>query len=151
MSLIETIRTNMKEAMRAKESTKVQTLRGVLSAFTNELVAQKKTPQDTLSEGDALAVIKRLAKQRKDAVQQFTDGGREDLANDEKVELAILEEYLPTLMTQSEIEPVAKAKLEELGITDKSGMGRAIGAVVKELTGKADGTDVKEVIEKLLS
>ena len=151
MPIVEQIRTNLKEAMKAKESAKVQTLRSVLSAFTNELVAQKKTPQDTLAEDDAMAVIKRLAKQRKDAIQQFTDGGREDLAADEKVELAILEEYLPEMMSQEQIEPIAKAKLEELGVTDKSGMGRAIGAVMGELGGQADGNDVKEVIIKLLS
>lgn len=151
MTTTETIRVDMKAAMKAKDTTKLQTLRGVLSAFTNELVAQKKTPQDVLSDQDALAVIKRLAKQRKDAIQQFTDGGREDLAADEKAELAILEEYLPEMMTLEQIEPIAKAKLDEMGVTDKSGMGKAIGAIMGELKGKADGTDVKAVIEKLLS
>ncbi len=150
MSLVETIREDMKNAMRAKEADKLQTLRGVLSAFTNELVSQKKTPQDILSDEDALAVIKRLSKQRKDAIQQFTDGGRTDLATDEQTELEILETYLPELMTQEQIKPVAEAKLAELGITDKSGLGRAMGAIMGELGGQADGNDVKTVIEELL-
>jgi len=151
MSIPETIRTNLKEAMKAKEATKVQTLRNILSAFTNELVAQKKTPQDILDDESAMAVIKRLAKQRKDAIQQFTDGGRADLAEDEQAELAILKAYLPEMMSQEQIKPVAEAKLAELGVTDKSGMGRAIGAIMGELQGKADGTDVKAVVEELLS
>lgn len=151
MALHEDIKGELKEALRAKEKVRLRTVRGMLTAFTNELVASGKTPQDILDDHAALAVIKRLAKQRKESIAQFDDAGRDDLSAVEKEELAILETYLPQMMSQEEIEPLAKAKMEELGITDKSKMGQLIGGLMKDLGGKADGGDVKTVVEKLLS
>ena len=151
MALHEDIQSELKDAMRAKEEVRLRTIRSMLTAFTNELVASDKTPQDVLGDDGALAVIKRLAKQRKESITQFEQGGRDDLAATEKEELEVLEAYLPQMMSQDEIEPIAKAKIEELGVTDKSGMGKLIGALMKDLAGKADGGDVKAVVEKLLS
>lgn len=147
MSIQQTIKDDMKTAMKAKESDKVMVLRGIMSAFTNELVAQKKTPQDMLDDEAALAVITREAKRRKDSIAQFTDGGRADLAENEQKELAMLEEYLPEMMSSEEVEKIVRAKKEELAVTDKSKMGQLMGAVMKELQGKADGALVKSVIE----
>lgn len=144
------IKEQIKEALKNKDVTRLSVLRGVASSFTNELVATNRTPQDTLTDEEALVVIKRLAKQRQDSIKQFEEGGRPELASEETKELAILEEYLPTLMTQEEIKPIAVKVLAESNITDRSGMGKAIGAVMKELAGKADGTDVKAVVEELL-
>ena len=147
--LHEQIKTDIKEAMRAKDATRLEVLRGVLAAFTNELVATGKTPQDTLPDEQALAVIKRLAKQRKDSIGQFEKGGRDDLAQKEKEELEVLQTFLPKMMEREEIEAIARAKKEELGIEDKSKMGVLMGALMKELKGKADGADVKVVVESL--
>jgi len=151
MSLHEDIRNSLKEAMKAKEAAKLRTIRSMLTAFTNEAVANGKTPQDELTDEEVTNVIKRLAKQRKESILQYEGAGRNELAEPEKEELAILESYLPQMMSQEEIEPIAKAKLAELGIEDKSKMGQAIGAVMGELKGQADGGDVKAVVEKLLS
>lgn len=150
MLLTETIKSAMKDAMKAKDSNRVTTLRGIMAAFTNELVAQKKTPQDQLPDEDAMTVIKRLAKQRKDAIQQFTDGGRADLAENEQAELEIIEEFLPEMMSTDDIRPIAEAVIAEMGVTDKSGMGRVIGAVMQKTGGQADGGDVKTVVMELL-
>ncbi len=150
MSLHEQIKSELKEAMMAKEAVKLRTVRSMLTAFTNELVATGKTPQDMLDDAGVLSVIKRLAKQRKESIVQFEAAGRNELAEPEKEELAVLESYLPQMMSQEEIEPIAKAKLEEAGFTDKSKMGQAIGVVMKELGGKADGSDVKAVVEIIL-
>lgn len=151
MTLQETIREEMKDAMRAHEQDKVTTLRGLLSAFTNELVAQKRKPTEELEEKDVLAVIKRAVKQRKDSIEQFTKGGRTELAEKEQTELKMLEGYLPEGVSKEEIEKVVKVKIEELGITDMSKLGQLMGAVMKEFAGNADGNDVKEVAAKLLS
>ena len=150
MSLQQQIKDDMKESMKAKESGKVMVLRGIMSALTNELVRSGKTPQDELADADALMVITREAKRRKDAIQQFEDGGRPELAEDEKTELAIIETYLPEMMSKAEIEKVVLEKKEALGIDDKSKMGQLIGAVMAELQGKADGGDVKAVVESVL-
>jgi hypothetical protein len=148
MTIQETVKEKMKDAMRAKDSVRVTVLRGLMAAFTNELVTLGKTPQDTLEDEKALVVITRASKQRKDAIDQFTKGGREDLAEDEKAELVILEEFLPELMSDEEIEKVVLAKKAELGVTDKSQMGQLMGQIMAELKGKADGQKVKEAVEK---
>ena len=143
------IREDMKSAMRAKDGDKVTTLRSLLAAFTNELVAHKRPPTDELSEDDVLTVLKRAAKQRKDSIEQFEKGDRQELADKEKVELAVIESYLPAQASEEEIRQVAEAKVAEFG-GDKSKMGQIIGAVVKELQGNADGAVVKRVVTTLL-
>lgn len=145
--MIETIRTKLKEAMIAKNEIALNVYRGILSAFTNELVSKGKTPQDTLTEDESFAVIKKLAKQRKDSIEQFEKGGRPELAESEKKELTILETFLPQMMSIEEIVKIAEAKKQELQITDKSKMGQLMGAIIKEARGLADGGDVKKVVE----
>jgi uncharacterized protein YqeY len=143
------IKDEIKEAMKARESVKLEVLRGVLTAFINELVATGKTPQDKLDDEASLVVFKRLAKQRKDSIEQFEKGGRQDLADKEKEELTYLEKFLPQMMSKDEIQKNAEVKKLEMGIEDKSKIGILIGAIMKELKGKADGGDVKEVVESL--
>jgi uncharacterized protein YqeY len=149
MTLQETIKASLKEAMMAKDSVKMTVIRGLMSGFTNELVALGRTPQDALTDDEVLAVIRRAVKQRKDAIEQFVAGGREDLADSEKAELALLEVYLPAMMPREEIQKIAEAKKTELGINDKSKSGMLMSTLMKELKGKADGADVKAVVEGL--
>jgi uncharacterized protein len=149
MTLHEQMRESLKEAMKAKDAAKLRTVRSILTAFTNELVATGKTPQDMIADDAGLFVIKRLAKQRKDSITQYEAAGRTDLAEPEKEELVVLESYLPTLMSQDAIRPIAEAKKAELAVTDKSKMGILVGAIMKELGGQADGADVKAVVESL--
>lgn len=137
--------------MMAKDTVRLSVIRGMLAAFTNELVATGGMPQDILPDEGILKVIKRLSNQRKDSIQQFIDGGRPELADGEKAELAILESYLPTLMSQDAIRPIAEAKKAELGITDKAKAGQLTGAIMKDLAGKADGNDVKAVVDALFA
>ncbi len=151
MGLHETIKSQLKEAMKAKEEVKLRTIRSLITAFTNELVANGKTPQDWLADNEAMAVIKRAAKQRKESITQYEDNGRPELAEPEKAELEVLESYLPQMMSQDEIRPIAEAKKTELGIEDKSKMGMLIGTLMKELNGQADGGDVKSVVESLFA
>ena len=151
MSLHEDMKGSLKDAMKARDEVKLRTVRSILTAFTNEMVATGKTPQDTLDDEQALSVIKRLAKQRKESITQYEAANRPELAAPEKEELAVLESYLPQMMSEAEIEPIAKAKMEALGVTDKSKMGILIGAIMKETAGRADGGAVKTVVERLLS
>ncbi len=135
--------------MMAKDSVRLETLRGMSAAFTNELVAKGKKPNEMLGDEEVLAVIARLAKQRKDSIEQFTKGGRMDLVEVEQAQLAILETYLPKMMDKSEVESIVKAKKDELGITDATKKGMLMSAVMKDLKGKADGMVVKEVVDSL--
>ncbi|MFZ2303367.1 MAG: GatB/YqeY domain-containing protein [Minisyncoccia bacterium] len=149
MSLHEQIKSEIRPAMMAKDAVRLSVVRNMISAFTNELVATGKTPQDILDDAGVLKVIKRLANQRKDSILQFINGGRPELAESEKAELTILNTYLPTLMSREEIMVVALAKKDALGVTDKAKVGQLTGAIMKDLVGKADGADVKEVVEEL--
>lgn len=151
MSLHEQIKGQIKEAMMAKDAVRLTTLRGLLSAFTNELVATQRKPQEMLNDEEVLAVIRRNVKQRKDSIEQFTAGGRSDLADSEKAELTILEKFLPQMMSKADIKKVVEDKKVELGVTDKAKQGLLMKAVMTELKGKADGMDVKAVVDSLFS
>lgn len=146
----ETLRTDLKEAMKAGDAVRKTTLRGLLSACTLELTSTNRTPQDTLSDEEILAVIRREVKKRKDAAEQYRAGGRPELAESEENELHILEAYLPHMMSREEIEPLVKEKIALLGVVDKSSAGKLIGAVMADLKGKAEGGDVKAVVEMFL-
>lgn len=144
----EQIKSTLKPAMIAKDSVRVGTIRMIMAAFTNELVTQGHPPTDPLSDADCMKVIKRLAKQRKDSIEQFISGGRPELAEDEKAELAIIEEFLPAQMSESEIESKVAAKLAESPL-DPTKKGQFIGTMMKELGDTADGAVVKAVIDRL--
>ncbi len=145
------IKGELKDALRARDDVRLRTIRGMLTAFTNELVATGRKPQEELDDESVLAVIKRLAKQRKDSIEQYEKGNRPELAAEEAKELAVLEAYLPQMMSREEIRPIAEAKKAELGIAEKAKMGQLMGAVMKELNGRADGSDVKAVVESLFA
>lgn len=150
MSLQQNIRADMVSAMKAKEEVRLRVLRSLMTLFTQELTATKRTPQDELSDEEVLGLIRRSVKQRVEAATQFRAGKREDLAENEETEAKVLEAYLPAMISKDEIEKVVHAKMAEMAVTDKSGMGKLMGAVMAELKGKADGKDVKEVIENTL-
>ena len=136
-------------AMKAKDDLRLQTLRGALAAFTNELVAKGRKPTEELADADAVTVLKRLGKQRKEAAEVYTKGARQELADKELAELKIIEAYLPQMASPEEIEKVARAKMEALGVTDAAGLGKLTGAVMKEFAGTAGGNEVKEVVAEL--
>ena len=147
--LHEQIKNGIKEAMIAKDTIRLETLRAMVAGFTNELVAKNRKPNEMLTDEEALVVITRLSKQRKDSIEQFKKGNREDLVKIEEAQLKILETYLPKLMDKSEVEKVARAKKEELGISDATKKGMLMSALMKDLKGKAGGSTVKEVVDSL--
>ncbi len=137
--------------MKERDQTKMDTLRAILSAATNEAVALGKTPQDPLEDGVLQAVIKRLIKQRKDAIEQYQAGGRAELAAQEEAQVVILETFLPPQMDEESIREIAVKKQTELGLGDKSKAGILVGAVMKEIAGRADGAVVKKIVESLFA
>ena len=135
--------------MLARDTVRLETLRFVSAAFTNELVAKGRKPTEMLSDEEAIAVMTRLAKQRKDSIEQFKKGGREDLVKEEEAQLAILETYLPKMMGMNDIKKIAESKKSELGITDPTKKGLLMQALMKDLKGKADGIAVKQAVDAL--
>jgi len=151
MSLHTDIKEGVKDAMRAKDQLRLSVLRGLVAAFTNEAVTLGKKPDGELTDDEAMTVIMREAKKRKDSIEQFTAGGRPELAESEQSELGVLETFLPAQMSREEIEAAVAAKKTELGVKDASQKGMLMGAVMKDLKGKADGNVVKEVVDKLFA
>lgn len=151
MTLHETIKAGIPDALRARDEVRLRTLRSLATMMTNEVVAKKRKPDEFLTDEEALAVVKRASNQRKDSIEQFEAAGRAELAVPEKEELAVIESFLPEQMSAEEIEAVVKAKMLEMGVTEKKDAGRFTGAVMQELKGKADGAAVKAVIDSLLS
>ena len=145
--LHEQIKNKIKEAMLAKDALQLKALRAMAAAFTNELVAKNKKPNEMLTDEEALTVITRLAKQRKDSIEQFKKGNREDLVKEEQEELAVLETYLPKLMEKDEVVKIVLTKKSELNITDAKDKGKLMQAIMKDLKGKADGMVVKEAVD----
>lgn len=141
----------MKDAMRAKDTVKLGVVRGLIAACTNESVTKGYGPDGVLTDDEVLSVVMRAAKQRKDSIQQFTDGGRPELAEGEKAELSILETMLPAQMSREEIVAAATAKAQEMGVTDKTKANMLMGSLMKDLKGRADGTIVKEVIDGMFA
>lgn len=150
MTIHETLKAGVPEAMKARDEVRLRTLRSLVTAMTNEVVAKKRKPDEFLTDEEAIAVLKRASNQRKDSIQQFESAGRNDLAEPEKAELAVIEAYLPAQMSREDIETVVKAKIAEMS-ADKSKAGQVTGMVMKELKGQADGGLVKEVVDSLLS
>lgn len=151
MTIHETIKAGIPEAMKARDEAKLRTYRSLSTAMTNEVVAKKRKPDEFLTDDEAFAVLKRAVNQRKDSIEQFTNAGRLELAIPEQEELAVIAQLLPPQMTREDIESIARAKMVELDVTEKKDMGRFIGAVMQEVKGRADGGEVKAVVESLLS
>src|SRR3989338_3673302 len=156
MSIHESIKAAIPEAMRARDEIRLRTVRSLVTLMTNEVVAKKRKPDEFLTDEEALVVLKRAASQRKDSIEQFTKGGRPELAEPEQAELTIIEGYLPAQMSRNEIEAAVKAKMSELGlpaqagVSNKTDSNKLIGALMKDLKGQVDGTVIREVIDSLL-
>lgn len=150
MTIHETLKKAIPDAMRAKDTVKLTTLRSLVTAMTNEAVAKGQKPDDFLTDENALVVLKRASNQRKDSIEQFEKASRADLAEPEKLELAIITSYLPAQMDRAAIETVVKAKMAEMGVSSKADAGKFIGALMKDLKGQADGAEVKAIVDSLL-
>jgi len=150
MPLHDELKNAVKEAMRERNVPKLNTIRGLLTDFTNELVIKRIKPTETLGDDDALAVIKRSVKRRLDSIEQFKAGNRPDLVKNEEEELQYIQKYIPQTMSREEIKKTAIKVKEKMNV-DKTKSGMLVGAIMKELKGKADGGDVKAVVDELFA
>ncbi len=149
MSLQTDIKSQIKDAMIAKDTVRLMVLRGLSTAFVNELVAVRRRPDEELEDTDVILIIAREARKRKDSIEQFEKGGRKDLADTERAELAILETFLPPQMSYEEVLKYVKQKQSETGMNDKAKAGQFMGTIMVELRGKVEGKVVKRAIDSL--
>lgn len=148
MSLLEQINSDLKAAMKAKDKEKLGAVRSVKSAFTMEMT---KTGATDIDNDSALKIIQRLVKQRKDSAETYKSGGREDLAENERIELVFLEVYLPAQLSDAELTAAVQEIVAKTGASSMKEMGKVMGMASKELAGKADGKAISEKVKELLS
>jgi len=139
----------MKVAMRAKDEAALRTLRAIKAAILLEKTSA--TASDTISEADEIRMLQKMAKQRRDSLEIFSQQNREDLAGKEREELAIIEKFLPRQMDADELEAELKQIITETGASGPADMGKVMGAATKKLAGKADGKLISETVKRLLS
>ena len=146
MSLKERMQTELKEAMKAHDELKVSTLRLLSSAIKNKEIDERKPLDD---EG-LLAILSTAAKQRRESIEQYEKGGRQDLADKEKAELAIIQGYLPQQLSKEEVAALIKETIAETGAAGAKDMGKVMKALMPKVKGKADGKLVNELVKELL-
>lgn len=151
MALKEQIMADLKEAMKQKQKDRLRVLRSLKSKLLEKEISERKGGEGELSDEQAVEVLMKAAKQRKESIEQFEEGDREDLAENEREELAIIESYLPKMLSEDEIREAVQEKIDELGAEDMSDMGRVMGVMMQELKGKAEGSKVSKVVKEELS
>ena len=137
---------DMKTAMRAKETLRLSTVRMVRAEILNK---DKESGEET-SEKDILKLLQSMVKKREEAAEQYAAAGREDMARQERDEIRIIEGYLPAQMEDAEIESAARAVIEETGASSMKDMGKVMGILTRELTGRATGARISQAVRKLL-
>ena len=137
----------MKSAMKARDKMRLGTIRMLLSAVKNEEIQKKRD----LDESEELALLTRQAKQRRESIEAFSAGGRAELAERERAELAIIKAYLPPELTEAEVQTMVQSVIDTLGATSKGDMGQVMRAVMPKTRGRFDGKAVKDIVMRLLS
>lgn len=149
MSLQDQVMTEMKAAMKAKDTVALEALRAIKSALL--LANTEKGASDGLSEADEIKLVQKLVKQRKDSATIFTEQGRNDLAEPELAQAATIEKFLPEQLTEEEIEKVVVQTIDAVGASGMQDMGKVMGIVSKELAGQADGKTISTIVKAKLS
>nr|WP_290665456.1 GatB/YqeY domain-containing protein [Ardenticatena sp.] len=147
MSLKERLQQDLKEALRNRGDVRRNTIRLLLTAIKNAEIEHGSE----LSDEQIMQLLQKQAKQRRDSIEQYRRGGRDDLVAEESAELAIIEEYLPRQLSEDEIRAEAQAHIEAVGATSPRDMGKVMGPLMAKLRGRADGALVQKVVRELLA
>ena len=149
MSLQTKVMEALKEAMKAKDTVALESLRAIKSAIL--LARTEAGASEELSEADELKLLQKLVKQRKDSAALYTQQGRNDLAEPELAQMAVIEKFLLAQLSEAEVEEALKGIIAQVGATSPKDMGKVMGAATKQLAGKADGKLISDIVKKLLS
>ena len=148
MTLFDQISEDIKAAMKARDKVRLETLRNIKKVF----IEAKTAPgaNDELDDAAALKIIQKLAKQGRETARTYTDNSRQDLADEELAQVAVMEEYLPKPLSPEEIEKAVKDIIAQTGATSMKDMGKVMGMAGKLLAGKADGKAISTIVKQLL-
>ncbi len=151
MSLKDRIGEDIKTAMKAKDKVRLETVRSIKKVILEKESNLRAEGQNELTEPQEMDVLIQLAKQRRDAITQFRDAGRDDLADKEAEELAIIEEYLPQQLTDTELAEAIEAIITQVGATSPKDMGKVMGVAMQQFKGRADGKKVQDTVKAKLA
>ena len=149
MALYDQVSNDIKEAMKARDKVRLETLRNIKKVFIEAKTAPGSN--DTLEDADALKILQKLAKQGNESAETYKQQNREDLAAEELAQVAVIEQYLPKPISEEEIEAAVKAIVEETGGSSMKDMGKVMGMASKQLAGRADGKVISTIVKKLLA
>lgn len=148
MSLSDTLKEHMKQAMKEKDKERLSVIRLLRAAMQNEAIAKGV---ETLSDEDELTILSREVKQRNESLREFKAANREDLVDKIERELTILAEYMPEQLTEDELKKIIQEAIETTGATSKKEFGKVMGIIMPKVKGKADGAYVQNLVQQLLS
>ena len=151
MSIKASILEELKSAMKQKQADRLRVLRSLKAKILEKEISERKGGESELSDEQISEVLMKAAKQRKESIDQFKEGGRDDLVEKEEMELEIIEEFLPDLMDEDEVRKEVNAQLEKHGASTMQDMGKVMGVMMGKLKGKADGAMVSRVVKEELS
>ncbi|HLS22497.1 MAG TPA: GatB/YqeY domain-containing protein [Pseudogracilibacillus sp.] len=138
---------DMKEAMKDKDKTRLSVIRMLRAALQNEAIAKGV---DSLSEEDAMMIVSRQVKQMQESLEEFKAANRDDLIEKAEAELAVIEQYMPEQLTEAELEEIVKKAITSTGAKTKREFGKVMGTVMPQVRGKADGSIVQQIVQRLL-
>ena len=147
MTLVEKINNDLHDAMRARDELHKLVLRGLLSSINYAEIAKQKKPDDS----DVIEVISREIKQRRESIEAYTQGNRPDLADKEKAEMEILQQYMPAQMSHDKIVTLVQQVLQEVGAKGPADKGKVMQKLMPQVKGKADGGEVNRIVTELMS
>lgn len=150
MALIDQVTTEIKAAMKAQDSLRLETLRSMKKALLEKEITVRPTGRTELTEAEEVEALAQQAKQRRDAVEQYQQAGRRDLAAKEAQELDIIEAYLPKQLSDTEVAAVIEQIVHQVGATSAKDMGKVMGPAMKQLKGRADGQKVQALVKARL-
>jgi hypothetical protein len=150
MSLKDRVSEEIKTAMKAKDKVLLETVRSIKKVILEKESSLRAQGQETLTETQEIEVLSQLAKQRRDSIEQYLKAGRDDLAEQESQELAIIEEYLPKQLSDEEVAAVVDEIIASVGATSAKDMGKVMGPVMQKLKGRADGQKIQAMVKAKL-
>jgi len=151
MSLKQSILDELKSAMKQKDTERLRVLRSLKAKILEKEISERKGGEAELSDDQVVEVLMKAAKQRKESIDQFEKGGREDLAEKEKAELRVIDEFLPTMMSEDEVRAEVISQIDDMGASSLADMGKVMGAMMGRLKGKAEGSMVSRIVKEELS
>lgn len=151
MSLKDRISEDIKMAMKAKDKLRLETVRSIKKFIIEKEVSLRPQGQESLTETQEIEVLAQQAKQRRDSIEQYRQAGRDDLADQERSELAIIEEYLPRQLSDAEVGAVIEEVIAKTGATSAKDMGKVMGPVMQQLKGRADGQKIQAIVKEKLN